>query len=106
MRRMSQRNVNLGVFQEAKVTGGIFARESIGYCVTATSVLIPHHSDVAVFYHEAEHFYLEVLCIHSLNVVRFKMVKVWQRWHVLRCYIAPDDASTIEYAVTAINKQP
>ena len=49
LHRMSQGNVDLGVFQETKVTGGIFARESSGYLVSATEALKLHHGGIVVF---------------------------------------------------------
>ena len=58
---MSQANVKLGIFQETKATGGLYAREFSGYRVVATEVTSPHHGDIAVFYCEAEHITLETL---------------------------------------------
>ena len=95
LRRMSQRNVDLGVFQETKVTGGVFARDSSRYLVTKTEAPSLYSDSVAVFYRKSEHFFLEALSLHNLNVVRFHLVTRQQRWHVAGCYIAPNDASTI-----------
>ena len=66
----------------------------------------PHRSGVAIFYHKAENFTPEVLRLHSPNVVRFQMESGGQRWHVVGCYIAPYDASTIEAVVMAIIQRP
>ena len=45
---------------------------------------------------------MEVLHICGANVVRFQMASGGQRWYIIGCYLAPDDALTIEYAVAAI----
>ena len=36
----------------------------------------------------------------------FQVVLVGQRWFIYRCYLAPDDAVTIECVVTAIGQRP
>ena len=69
--RMSQVNVELGVFQEMKIMVGIFVREPSGYFFTATETPISHCGGVAVFYCKAEHFYLDALCLHETIAVSF-----------------------------------
>ena len=88
---MSHTNINLGVFQETKVMMGSYARELVGYQVAATKSLRLHRGDVTILYREAEHFTLEALCL----VVSFQLVTVWYLWNVVRCYIAPNNASAI-----------
>ena len=53
---MSQANVDFGVFQEKKVTKGIYTRESSGYRVVASKALSTHIGGVTMFFSEAEHF--------------------------------------------------
>ena len=57
---------------------------------------------VYIFYREAEHFAVEELCLHGLNVIRFQLVTGRWRWHVVGCYIPPRDALTIEDIIAAI----
>ena len=52
---VSQANMDLGFFQEAKVTDGIYTHESAGYSVVATDVPSRHHSGVTVFHWPAPH---------------------------------------------------
>ena len=40
------------------------------------------------------------------NVIRFEVVTGRRRWYIIRCYIAPDDARTIERVVTVLGDQP
>ena len=58
---MSLDNFNLDVFQETKVAGGAYARESSGYCVAATEAPILHSVRVMVFYFKAGGFTLELI---------------------------------------------
>ena len=50
LRGMSQANMDLGVFQETKVTKGIYTQEYSGYKVVASEALRAHRGGVAVFY--------------------------------------------------------
>ena len=47
LRGMSQANMDIVVFQETKVMGGIYTRELVGYRIVVTAVLIPHRGGVA-----------------------------------------------------------
>ena len=49
-RGLSQANMDLGVFQETKVTKGIYTREYSGYKLVASEELRSHRGGVAVFY--------------------------------------------------------
>ena len=70
---MSQTNVDLGIFQDKKVTKGIYLRESGGYQVVLTKAPSMHRGGVAVFYSKADHFNLEVLHFHIPNVFSFHL---------------------------------
>ena len=59
-----------------------------------------------MFYHEAEHFTLEALRLHGPKVASFQLAPRGKRWYVVRCYIAPDNASTIEAVVAATSQKP
>ena len=70
-------------------------QDLIGYQVTATEAPISHRGVITVFYCEAGHLSLEALRLHGPNIIIFHLVTGQQRWHVIGCYIAPEDASTI-----------
>ena len=61
LRGMSQANMDLGIFQETKLTDGIYTRWSAGYIVVATDAQSRHHGRVAVFHRPAAHFAVEVV---------------------------------------------
>ena len=63
--------VDVGVLQETKLIDKVYTRESRGFWVTVTEAPRAHHGGVAVFYHEAEHFSIEELCLNGLDVIIF-----------------------------------
>ena len=85
LRGMSQANIDLGVFQETKCTDGVYTRALAGYRVVATDTPSRHRGP---------------------NVISFEVVTIRRRWYIIGCYIAPDDARTIERVVTALGDQP
>ena len=106
LHRMSQANMELGVFQETKVTKGIYMQESSGYRVVATEALSANSTSVAVLYRAAEHFSVEALQTYGVNVTSFQLASGDQRRFILGCYLAPDDALTIEEVVAATSQRP
>ena len=70
---MSHANMDLRVFQETKVTRGIYTQESSGYMVVATEALSAHSDGIDIFYRRAEHLLVKALQNYGANVVRFLM---------------------------------
>ena len=58
---MSQANMDLVIFQETKLTDGIYTRRSDGYSVVATDALSRHRGGVAIFHRPARHFTMEAV---------------------------------------------
>ena len=73
LRGMSQANMDVGVFQETKVTDGIFTCGSAGYRVVATDAPSRHRRGVAVFNRPAPHFAVEALHQFGPNVIGFQL---------------------------------
>ena len=101
---MSQANIDLGIFQETKLTKCIYTGDLSGFKVVSTEAPSEHSVAVIVFYSTSDHFLVEVFQIHGENVVRFQLASGYMRWFIVVCYMAPDYASTIDDAVTAIGK--
>ena len=106
LRGMSQANMDLGIFQETKVTDGIYTREPAGYSVIATEAPSQHHDGVAVFHRPAPHFAVEAVQKFSPNVIGFHLVTGARQWYIVGCYLAPDDTSNIERVVEALKERP
>ena len=83
LRGMYQANMYLGIFQEKKVTDGIYTRGSAGYSVVATDVPSRHRGGVAVFHWPAPHFAVEAVQKFGPNVIGFQLVTGARRWYIL-----------------------
>ena len=106
MRGMSQANMDLDIYQEIKVTDGIFTRGSAGYSVLATDVPSRHRGGVAVFHRTAPHFAVEDVQQFGPTVVGFQLATRAWRWYIVGCYLAPNDTSAIESVVAALKEHP
>ena len=58
-----------------------------------------------MFYREGAGFAVEEVRKYRPNVLSFEVVSGRRRWYIVGCYIAPDDAQTIEQVVTALGDQ-
>ena len=56
LRGMSQVNMDLGIFQETKITNNFFTCRSSEYSVVALDEPSRYHGGVVVFHHLAQHF--------------------------------------------------
>ena len=106
LRGVSQANMGLGVFQETKVTDGIYTRGSDGYSVVTTYAPSRHRGGVAVFHRPAPHFSVESVQKFGPNVVSFHLTTEARQWYIVGCYLAPNDTSTIESVVAALKEHP
>ena len=59
-----------------------------------------------MFYREGAGFAVEEVRQYGPNVLSVEVVSGRRRWYIVGCYIAPDDAQTIERVVTALGDQP
>ena len=73
LHRISQANMDLGIFQETKLTKRIYARNSSGYKVVATEAPSAQSGGVALLYLTAEHLSIEFFQDHGVSVVRFQL---------------------------------
>ena len=71
---MSQANMDLDIFQETKLTDGIYTRRSAGYSVVATDTPSRHHGGVEIFHRPAPHFAVEAVQQFGPNVIGFQLV--------------------------------
>ena len=106
LRGMEQANMGLGVMQETKITDGVYTCASAGYRVVATDAPSRHRGGIAMFYREGAGFAVEEVRPYGPNVIIFEVVTGRRRWYIIGCYLAPDDARTIERVLTALGDQP
>ena len=98
--------MDMGIFQETKVTDGIYTRGSAGYSVVATDAPIRHCGGVAVFHRPATHFAVKAVQQFGPNVVGFHLVMGGRRWYIVGCYLAPNDTLIIESVGAALKGRP
>ena len=55
---------------------------------------------------EGAGFAVEEMRPYGPNVLSFEVVSGRRRWYIIGCYLAPDDARTIERVVTTLGDQP
>ena len=103
---MAQANIDLGVFQETECTDRIYTCDSAGYRILATDALSRHRGGVALFYRPLPLFKVEAVREYGPNVLSFKVATGARRWYIIGCYLALDDAETIERAVAALGEKP
>ena len=98
--------MDLGIFQETKLTDGIYTRGSAGYSVLTTDTPSRHRGGIAIFHRPAPHFAVEAVQKFGPNVIGFQLAMGARRWYIVGCYLAPDDTLTIERVVEALREQP
>ena len=106
LRGMSQANMDLGIFQETKVTDGIYTRGSAGYSVVVTDAPSQHRGGVVVFHRPTPHFAVEAVQKFGPNVISFQLVTGAWQGYIVGCYLAPDDTLTIERVIEALKERP
>ena len=85
----------MGVFQETKLTEGIYRRRSAGYKVVATPAPSRHRGGVALFYRDSSAFAAEAIRQFRENIVACQMATGDRWWYIVGCYLAPGDDTTI-----------
>ena len=70
---MSQANTDLGIFQETKMTDGIYTRGSDGYSVVATDAPSRNRGGVTIFHRPVPHFAVEAVQQFEPNVIGFQL---------------------------------
>ena len=73
LRGVYQANMDLSIFQEKKVTDGIYARGSAGYSVVTTDAPSRYRGRVAVFHRPVPNFAVEAVQKFGPNVVGFHL---------------------------------
>ena len=71
LHRMDQGTIDLVLLQETKITGGVYAQESVGFHVVVLEAPSCHGGDVELFYKQSLHFSVEDHQQHEPNVISF-----------------------------------
>ena len=106
LRVMSQANMDLGIFQEKKLTKGVYTCSSDRYSGVATDAPIQHCGGVAVFYRLSPHYGVEAIQKSGPTVVVLHLTTREQRWYISGCYLAPENTSTLESVIAELKERP
>ena len=98
--------MDAGVFQDTKLTDGIYTRRSAGYKVVAMPAPIQHQGNVALFYRDSPAFAVEAIHHFGVNIIACQLVTGERRWYIVGCYMAPGDRETIRDVEVAMAERP
>ena len=87
--------MDVGVFQDTKLTEGIYTRKSDGYKVVAMLAPIRQQGGVALFYWDSPVFAVKAIHQFGANVITCQMETGERHWYIVGCYLAPGDRTTI-----------
>ena len=103
---MSQASMDLGVFKETKLTGGVYIRSSVRYSIVAMDTPIRHCVGVALFHWLSPQYTLEAIQQFGPYAVGFQLATGELRLYIIGCYLAPDNTLTINSVVAALKERP
>ena len=98
LRAAKSLGVDIILLTEAKLTQGIYARNSSGYSVLATDAASPHQGGVALCVKNGDDnlFEVEGTTKHGPNVIAFHLETGCKRYYIVGAYIPPSDRKTID----------
>jgi hypothetical protein len=105
-RAMEAMGVDLGVFLETKLTGGVYTRNSSGYSVVTSDAPSSHQGGIALFWRANKTYEIEDWRIRGPNVLSFVIETGSQRFYVVGCYMPPNDLRTLPQVEQALNECP
>jgi hypothetical protein len=106
LQAMEAMGVNLGVFLETKLTGGIYTQNMSGYSVITPDAPSVHQGGIALFWRANKMYEVKDWRICGPKVLSFVVVTGSQRFYVVRCYIPPTNLSTLPKIKQALNEKP
>jgi exonuclease III len=97
LRAMAFMRVDLGLFQETKLSHDKFTHQCCGYQVCATRAKSSSQGGVALFYRESKNWTIEGVHFYGPNVMCCTLVSGFDKWSIIGMYIPPSevDGSTL-----------
>ena len=106
LRGTSQPSVDVGVFQETKLTEGIYTGLSEGYMVITTPAPSQHQCGVATLYQDSPVFTVEAIQQFGAKVIACQLATGERRWYIMDCYLVPGYGTTIRDVEAAKAEKP
>ncbi len=86
---MEAMGVDIGIFQETKITGRIYTRSPSGYSVIASDAASAHQGGIAFFWRPNKSYEVKDWRVRGPNVLSFVIVTGGERFYAMGCYIPP-----------------
>ena len=106
LRGMSQANMYLGIFQDTKLTDGVYTRGSVRHSIVTMDALSRHRYGAVVFYWTSPRYAVEAVQRFRPNVVGFHLETGNWQWYIIGCSVSPDNTPTIESVVPVLKECP
>jgi hypothetical protein len=103
---MEAMGVDLGVFLETKLTGGIYTRNLSEISVLVSNDPSLHQGGIALFWWANKAYNVEDWRIRGPNMLSFVVVTGSQRFYVVGYYIPPTVLSTLPQVEQALKEFP
>ena len=87
--------MDVGVFQETKVTEGMYMRLSEGCMVVLMPEPIQHQGGIVIFYRDSLVFAVKEIRQFGANFITCQMATGERCWYIVGCYLDPGDGITI-----------
>jgi hypothetical protein len=97
LQAMKLMGVDVGILLERKLTKGVYTRWSSGYHVRATHALSAGQGGISLFWRASDLYEVEEVELHGPNVLSFQLVLGATRYFIVRCYILPNDLTTLTH---------
>ncbi len=98
---MAAMDVDIGIFQETKVTDGIYTRMLSGYSVVASNAGSVHQGGIALFWRPNKSYEVEDWRVRGLNVLLFVIVTEEEQYYAVGCNNPLNNLSTLTTIVQA-----
>ena len=103
---MGRGSVVVGVFQETKLTEGIYTQLSEGYRVVAMPAPSRYKGGVAIFYRDSPVFSVEAIRQFGANVILCQLATGERRWYIVGSYLVTGDRTTTRDVEAAMAEKP
>ena len=88
--------MDVGGFQETKLTDGIYTHGSARYSVIATLALSRHHGSVALFYPNFPNFTVKAIHQFHANIIACQLATGERCCYIIRCYLELVDGDMVQ----------
>ena len=99
---MNAMGVDVALFQEGKLTGEFYTKNSSGYTIAATDTATSGQGGLALYWREDNaRFEVEEVWKQHPNVMSFHLVTGLAHYFVVGCYILSKDLTALPHVLTA-----